>query len=292
MWRASWGSGEAAQTTTAYKVNGSRGLMLTCNSSSFGVYQEVTVTPGKAYQMDGWWKGNYTAGTDAWYDSELIDGPFNYTTADIRPDDLPTKVCTYDLAKANWNWERMSSAYYTAPICKNGIRVATGTKMTVVLKTGGFSQPYGYYDDISLVEVPSMTVANAKKQPNGTAVMLEGNIVTAVFASGFYIEPTTRDSAIKVQTTTSRPALGQTMFPRGLAQPLGFHLGPGQNCLRHFVGRSAGRLEGHASRLAGRPFLGAMTVAPARRRHDYGRGQSGPAHDPARQRHRCRPRGR
>ncbi|MCC6484674.1 MAG: hypothetical protein IT209_07510 [Armatimonadetes bacterium] len=190
LWRAPWGSGESAQATTAARVSGNRALVLTCNSSSFGVYQQVSVTPGRCYQLNGWWKGTFPTapGNTSWYDTELLDGPFDYQTADIRPDDLPTKVCTYDPALVVWDWQHMSDAYSTAPICVNGVRVATGNIMTVVLKTGGFSKPYGYYDDMTLTEQPFLSVAQAKSQRDGAAVSLDSPSVSAVFDGFYYVQ--------------------------------------------------------------------------------------------------------
>lgn len=210
FWRATWGGGETAQAVTGAEVSGNRGLMLTCGSSSFGVYQEVTVTPGKVYRIDGWWKGSFTSGTDAWYDCELLDGPFNLTTADNRPYDLAYKYCTYDLAQANWDWERMSDAYYTvlpllqdiSTITRNGIRYAKTTKLTVVLKTGGFSHPYGYYDDILLEEVPLTSLAAAKSMADGTTVAFDG-VVNAVFAKQCYMQSENRAAGIRVDFGTA-----------------------------------------------------------------------------------------
>ena len=217
-WRASWGSGEVRAIVTNTKVSGSRSLAMTCNSSSFGVYQEVNVTPGKAYQMNGWWRGSFPVGVTTWYDCELLDGPFDIVLADSRPPDLPYKVCTYDPATAVFDWQRMSDAYYTTlallqeaggHITRNGIRVASGNKLTVVLKTGGFSHPYGYYDDVTLEEVPQMSIVDAKTQPDSKAVMIAGGTVTATFPGYFYVQSPDRVSAIRVNADTYSAAVGQ-----------------------------------------------------------------------------------
>lgn len=234
-WRATWGSGESVYTTTSTKISGNRALVLTCSSSSFGVYQEVDVTPGKAYQMNGWWKGHFPAGAMSWYDCELLNGPFDIVLADSRPPDLPYKVCTYDPAAANWNWEKMSDAYHTTipllieaggSITRNGIRVASGNKLTVILKTGGFSNPYGYYDDISLTEVPLMSIAAAKTLPDTTAVMLDGNMITARFTKQVYIQSPDRTAAIRVEADVfTNPLIGRKMKVAGVIRtgPNGEH---------------------------------------------------------------------
>lgn len=209
LWRAPWGTGETAEATTVSHVGGSRSLLLFCNSSSFGVYQEVSVTPGRCYQLNGWWKGSFPIGPGktSWFDTELLDGPFDYQTADLRPYDLPTKVCSYDPAIAVWDWQQMSDAYSTAPECINGTRAATGSTMTVVLKTGGFSVPLGYYDDISLTEVPPLTINEARAQPDGAAVSLESERVSAAFSGFFYLESGDRSVGLRV-VSSSLPAVG------------------------------------------------------------------------------------
>ena len=53
-------------------------------SSSFGVYQEVTVEPGKTYRLDCEWKGT-RQGDSNWWEVILVDGPYNYDQADNGP---------------------------------------------------------------------------------------------------------------------------------------------------------------------------------------------------------------
>lgn len=211
-WKSDWGSSSSTtECTTETKINGSYALKLSTKFASFGVYQQIPVTPGRAYQMNGWWKGTYPTQYDCWYDCELLIGPFVLKTADERPDDLPFKVCTYDYAEAIWDWERMSDAYYTtlelsslipaSQVCRNGIKIAGSNIMTVVLKTGTVNnnqQAIGYYDDISVEEVPTMSVVQTRTQPDFKAVMLEGAKVTAVFPDCIYVQSPDRISGIKI----------------------------------------------------------------------------------------------
>lgn len=183
------------------------------------MYQEVSVTPGRAYQVDGWWKGSYGSSGMYWYDCELLDSPYNLTIADSRPQDLPYKFATYDppaTTPTSWAWQKMSDAYYTtkllqaseiAPqnICRNGIRIAVTNKMIVLLKVGAYNTATAatcYYDDMSLEQVPSLSVVDAKKQIDAKAVMLEGVAVSYVYNTGssghVYVQPSNRTAGIKV----------------------------------------------------------------------------------------------
>lgn len=218
FWRATWGSGGSAYTTTATRVSGNRALKLECYDCSFGVYQEVAVTAGKAYQMNGWWKGSFTAGQTAWFDCELLDGPFDLATADDPVLDRPYKIAMYDPAQASWNWEMMSNAYGNVPFVKNGIRVAAQGKMTVVLKTGGFwaSHSIGYYDDITLEEVPTMSIPEARAQPDGRAVMLAGDVVVGAFPGFFYLQSPSRVAGIRVNASSYMLLTGRTAKVAGV----------------------------------------------------------------------------
>ncbi len=50
-------------------------------ASSFGVYQEVTVEPGKTYRADMYWKGE-KLGTKNWWEVIVLDGPWDPVQAD------------------------------------------------------------------------------------------------------------------------------------------------------------------------------------------------------------------
>jgi len=138
---------------------------------SFAVYQEVPVTPGKKYKIDAYWKANYY-GHDSWYETMLIDGPWDVDQADTGgPIVLNNHMYSYDTndsancvggnpitASFDWVWTHTQNDE-DVDNCWNdrdGVRIASGNTMTVVLKTGsccGTNQSDVWFDEVSLVEI-------------------------------------------------------------------------------------------------------------------------------------------
>jgi len=168
-WNASWSGGYYAVTDTNAAYSGTYGLReYITGSASFGVYQEVTVTPGNAYKLNGMWRA-VTAGPANWFEIILLDGGFNIDQADSAPGVFQNVVAGWDAnaafghpAPANWAWEPFSATYgnEVSAYIENGTRTATGSKMTVVLKIGCASttKPTVYFDDVTLTPVPKATV--------------------------------------------------------------------------------------------------------------------------------------
>lgn len=165
QWKADWSSGFSASAVSAAKLNGSYGLRLQITgNASFGVYQQVSVTPGKYYQLAGNWRGY--SGTGNWFEIILIDGAFDMTQADSAPTVFNNVVAGYDghpsfnhPAPYNFGWDPFSATYENevSPYITNGTRRASGNVMTVVLKIGSSGnalKPTAYIDDVTLTQVP------------------------------------------------------------------------------------------------------------------------------------------
>ncbi len=169
-WQSSWSGGNTATVTAEAGYGGGNGLKLSITSvawapgASFGVYQQVSVTPGQTYKLDGMWKGMNGSGN--WFEIILIDGAFNVDQADDPAVVFNNVVTGYDSnaafgypAPASFGWQSFASTYNqeVSPYISNGTRTATGNTMTVVLKIGSYGNPIkpsAYFDDITLTAVP------------------------------------------------------------------------------------------------------------------------------------------
>jgi len=178
QWNASWSGGFSAAAEAAAAYSGGSGLKeAITGSASFGVYQTVAVTSGRAYRLDGMWKAE-TAGPTNWFEIILIDGAFSITQADSGSGMtvFNNVVAGWDSnssfghpAPESWGWEPFSATYGNdvSPYISNGTRTASGSQMTVVLKIGGgFTgpRPLVYFDDVSLTPVPKVTLGSPSKQ--------------------------------------------------------------------------------------------------------------------------------
>ncbi len=164
-WAATSGSGEAydfANTepgrigTACLKLGGA------AVATSFGVYQQVDVTPGRTYRLDAYWKGRKLADSSS-FEILLIDGPFSLAETDVEANfmfaydpgayGLPGPVGT----TFGWIWSHEQYAPPLEQVDRNnrlGRRIATGSTMTVVLKagsTGGGVE--AWFDEVRLSEV-------------------------------------------------------------------------------------------------------------------------------------------
>ncbi len=177
-WNSSWSSGyeAAAEPFSAYAGTYCLRELIT-GSASFGVYQTINVSPSKAYKLNGMWRAE-TAGSSNWFEIILIDGAFSITQADSGSGMtvFNNVVAGWDSnpsfghpAPASWDWEPFSATYGNdvSPYIDNGVRIAGGNQMTVVLKIGGgFSgpKPTVYFDDVTLTPVPRATISGPSKQ--------------------------------------------------------------------------------------------------------------------------------
>lgn len=164
-WTGGWGSGYTAAANSSAAYSGSAGLRLGITGEvSFGVYQQISVTAGKSYNLDGMWRGFSATGN--WFEILLIDGTFNTTQADNGDYCFNNVICGYDVhgafqypAPANFGWQSFSSIYdhEVSPYITNGTRVASGNTMTVVLKMGSVGNSYKptlFVDNVTLTQVP------------------------------------------------------------------------------------------------------------------------------------------
>lgn len=172
-WNATWSSGYSATADSNATYSGTYGLNETITgNASFGVYQQVSVAAGTAHKLNGMWKA-VTAGSSNWFEIILIDGAFNITQADSGSGMTVYNnvVAGWDpgalfnhLAPASWAWQPFSATYGNdvSPYIDNGVRTASGSTMTVVLKIGSnnsSTKPTVYFDDITLTTVPKATVS-------------------------------------------------------------------------------------------------------------------------------------
>ncbi|HRR87396.1 MAG TPA: DUF362 domain-containing protein, partial [Phycisphaerae bacterium] len=170
-WKTTWGGGEAydfASTEPGHMGNACLKLGGASTATSFGVYQQVSVQPGRTYRIDAIWKGRKLADQN-WFEILLIDGPFSLQQADdpayVKPNFMfAYDDSTYGLAGPvgttfGWLWTHEQYAPPVNQVDWNnrlGRRTATGNTMTVVLKagsTGGGVE--AWFDEIRLTEVLS-----------------------------------------------------------------------------------------------------------------------------------------
>ncbi len=114
----------------------------TCYSKSSwsgGVYQEVAVTPGTMYQLDGWWKGYSDSGGGYWVEVGVINGAWNQSIADGGTSSTIWKQTVQYFPNPNSS----PSAYNqlsTEPFLSNGLGTnqitAISNVMTVWIKSG------------------------------------------------------------------------------------------------------------------------------------------------------------
>ena len=165
----STGSGALSNTTVAGDTGHGQALSLSTSTSrngSFGVYQVVNLTPGKTYEIDAYWMGQHVSGNDKWAEILRIDGGWSLTEADSPPTVVNNFMYAYDGGQGcatfnsnfGWVWahDQNSDNTIDCPHDRNGRRTATGSQMTVVLKTGnccGTANTTVKFDDVSLVEV-------------------------------------------------------------------------------------------------------------------------------------------
>lgn len=157
-WAASWSNTGVLSATAdpAAAYSGAKGLKLQINGfSSCGVYQQVLVTPGVAYKLDGMWKSGGASGN--WFEAILLDGAWDRFQADDPSVVYNNVVAGYDSgfnpSPSAFGWEPFAATYNKVPSIVNGTRVASGNVMTVVLKLGG-NNTVCYYDDVTLTAVP------------------------------------------------------------------------------------------------------------------------------------------
>lgn len=170
-WKAGWGSGEEydfASTEPGHAGNACLRLGGSAVASSFGVYQQVSVSPGKTYRIDAYWKGRKLADSN-WFEVLLIDGPFSLVQADDPASAKANFMFAYDPGTYElpgpvgttfgWVWGHAQYAPPANQVDWNnrlGRRTATGTTMTVVLKVGSAGGGVeGWFDEIRLTEVLS-----------------------------------------------------------------------------------------------------------------------------------------
>ncbi len=186
QWRASWGANEAwnySSTEPGHVGNACLKLGSGSTTSSFGVYQEVAVEPGKTYRLDCYWRGQ-KLGTLNWFEVLLLDGAWDPLNADSgSPASLyvePNYMYAYDnntyglpgAVGTTFGWIHGHDQY--APPKnqvdwnnRQGRRKATGSVMTVVLKAGSTSPGVAcWFDEVSLVEVQGQYVVDSVPLPS------------------------------------------------------------------------------------------------------------------------------
>lgn len=228
VWQADWSSGVARDfNNTEPGRLGAKCLRLSATEGSFGVYQQVSVTPGKTYKLDALWKGK-KVGLWNWYEIILIDGPFSMAEADQDPGVRNNYMYAYDKntygldrltaiqtpGYFGWVWAHDQNSPPDNRVDWNnrkGLRTATGNIMTVVLKCGsccGTTGPNAWFDNVSLVEagVPEAIVATLPSSTNPSAPTSPFSLVwnSAGYPPGAYTLKTTVYDAALNETSISR----------------------------------------------------------------------------------------
>ncbi len=159
-WQSPWGNGNSWDFNNAESGRvGNACLKLGIGGErSFGVYQEVAVTPGHTYRIDAWWKGQ-RFGNDSWVEIMLLDGPYSDAQADSGGAGVvqPNFMYAHDPLGGDfgWKWAHDDNGTSVDWNSRNGERTATGSVMTVVLKAGcccGTTAVNGWFDEVSLVD--------------------------------------------------------------------------------------------------------------------------------------------
>jgi uncharacterized protein (DUF362 family) len=173
-WQSPWGGSfirDFANTESGRLGNYCLRLGNASTSGSFGVYQEVNVTPGKTYRVDAYWRGQ-KLGDMNWFEVLLIDGAWDMAKADSGGEPVVRQSYmyaydnyTYGLpgpigTTFGWNWTDDLDGTLVDWNGRWGERTATGSKMTVVLKAGSTTSGVSLlFDSVSLVEVGTEQVA-------------------------------------------------------------------------------------------------------------------------------------
>lgn len=166
-WQAGWGTNEAwdfMNTEPGHLGNRCLRLGQANTTGSFGVYQEISVTPGTTYRIDAWWKGNRN-GDDNWVEIIIIDGPWDFDQADNPANkinfmyayDSPDNPLTTDFG---WIWCHDQNGTAVDWNSRNGLRTASNTTMTVVLKAGaccGTTGVSAWFDNVELTALGAAT---------------------------------------------------------------------------------------------------------------------------------------
>lgn len=186
-WGAGWGSNDPPNyaATPAGRVGNYALRLGTAGQHSFGVYQQVAVTPGKSYKIDAYWKGRKVGGTN-WYEILLLDGTWDPVKADsgtpanqvVEPNYMYAyDNNTYPLpADFGWIWAHDQNNTPVDWNDRDGVRTASGSTMTVVLKAGACCGTNGaevWFDEVSLTEVTGNNPAL------GTCSMSNGDFANA-----------------------------------------------------------------------------------------------------------------
>lgn len=169
-------------------------------SSSFGIYQEIAVEPGKTYRLNCQWAGTKLSNQN-WWEVILIDGIYTYQQADEAAyveknymyayDDVTFGLPGGQGTQFGWNWTHEHNVNRRNEVDWNnrhGLRTATGNVMTVVLKVGNWDEPTpttgveGFFDSVTLREVIDEQILDTVANPTDpvTLTVNTGNLEPGV----------------------------------------------------------------------------------------------------------------
>jgi|GEM_PF-3154774 len=149
-------------------------LAWTCYCKSYysgGIYQEVTVTPGVQYKLDGWWKGISDNAPPFWYEVGMINGPWNLSLVDGGITTTIWKQEAQLFPNPNTNpadYVQMSTQPFLPGGLGTNIITATSNKITVWIKVGS-----GNASGKTRVRVDDMTLEPVP-EPTGILAVLTG----------------------------------------------------------------------------------------------------------------------
>lgn len=149
-----------------------------------GIYQQITVQPGRQYRISGQWSGGVTGnapGNATWWEVVAYDGIVDDSIIDqgLRPQDqLVDKIERIDLGNNEvfqFQWQPFSGV----------ITAASGT-VTLAFKQGSFStfDAASYHDDVSMQPL-GVPAAPARELPTLGRGMLALLLVLLALSAAF-----------------------------------------------------------------------------------------------------------
>lgn len=110
----------------------------------------------------------------------------------------------------------------TTEVTRSGLTLTPGQIYYISVKarnTAGLWSTIGASDGIT-VEIPEVSITQAKAMADGANVRISGRVVSAAFAGEFYVAETDRASGIKVESGTT-VSVGDTVNIQGRIQTIG-----------------------------------------------------------------------
>lgn len=158
-----------------------------------GLFQVVTVVPGKSYDVSGQWSGgvnglyNTTTLQFSWFEIIVYDGAVPVTTIDAGPG-----VNDVQIAKEEFNNASAGAFFSFGPEGFNGTFIAQSNQVTLAFKTGRYNANQSdaiatYHDNISITLTPPPPPPQAYSAPAMGHLGMALFVALAGLASVLYI---------------------------------------------------------------------------------------------------------